>query len=120
MNELDKGILKFVSRIVTSSGEYVFSLSRKGSCRVLITRYISHGHLALAISRIRISIAPTAVNSSITVAIRFFSTIELTATQASSSSAVMVGARLPGVYLVASSSNLRSTLYWQRTNFWAA
>lgn len=66
------------------------------------------------------SIAPTAVRSSITVAIRFFSTIELTATQASSSSAVMVGALFPGVILVASSSDLRLTLYWQRTNFCAA
>lgn len=45
----------------------------------------------------RMSVAPTLVSWSITLAISFFSTIELTATQPSASSAVMVGARLPGV-----------------------
>ena len=68
-------------------------------------------YLALAISKVKISTAPTAVNSSMTVAIRFFSTIELTATHASSSRAVMVGARLPGVILVASSRRRREMLY---------
>jgi hypothetical protein len=47
-----------------------------------------------------------------TVAIFFFSTIELTATQAPSpSSALTVGARLPGVIFVAAASFVRSTLY---------
>lgn len=68
----------------------------------------------------KISVAPTLVNSSITVAICFFSTIELTATQPSSSSAVTVGARLPGVILLAVERLSRGMLYWQRTNFLAA
>lgn len=66
------------------------------------------------------SVAPTSVNSSITLAIRSFSTIELTATHAGSSSAVMVGARLPGVIFVAASRIERSMLYWQRTYLCAA
>lgn len=66
------------------------------------------------------SVAPTLVNSSITVAIFFFSTIELTATQPSSSRAVTVGARLPGVMLEAVESSERGILYWHRTYFWAA
>ena len=65
----------------------------------------------------KISVAPILVSSSITVAICFFSTIELTATQPSSSSAVMVGARLPGVMLDAVASSPRGILYWQRTYF---
>jgi hypothetical protein len=60
------------------------------------------------------------VSSSITVAIFFFSTIELTATQPSSSRAVTVGARFPGVILLAVARLSRGMLYWQRTNFWAA
>lgn len=68
----------------------------------------------------KISDAPTLVNSSMTVAICFFSTIELTATQPASSRAVMVGARLPGVMLDAVASSERGMLYWQRTYFWAA
>lgn len=71
-------------------------------------------------SRTRISVAPTSVNSSITTAILFFSTIELTATQPSSSKALMVGALFPGVITVAFASLVRSTLYWQSTNFCAA
>lgn len=55
-----------------------------------------------------------------TVAICFFSTIELTATQPSSSSALIVGARLPGVIFVAEASFDLWTLYWQRTYFCAA
>jgi len=82
---------------------------------LLITFY--HPALVFAILSTRISVAPTAVSSSITVAIFFFSTIELTATQPSSSSALMVGARLPGVILVAFVSVSRLTLYWQRTYF---
>lgn len=68
----------------------------------------------------RMSEAPTAVSWSMTVAMAFFSTIELTATQPSSSSAVTVGARLPGVIFVAAGSFSRWMLYWQRTYFWAA
>lgn len=55
-----------------------------------------------------------------TVAIFFFSTIELTATQPSSSRAVTVGARLPGVILEAVANSPRGMLYWHRTYFWAA
>ena len=54
-----------------------------------------------------------------TQAIRFFSTMELTATQPSLSSDVTVGARFPGVILVASGRLLRRILYWHRTYFWA-
>lgn len=68
----------------------------------------------------RISDAPTLVSSSITVATFFFSTIELTATQFSSSRAVTVGARFPGVMEQAVASWVRGMLYWQRTYFWAA
>jgi hypothetical protein len=57
------------------------------------------------------SVAPTSVNLSMTVAIDFFSTIELTATQPSTSRALIVAARFPGVILVASESFVRSTLY---------
>lgn len=70
--------------------------------------------------RTRISVAPTLVRSSMTVAIFFFSTIELTATQPSSSRAVTVGARLPGVILEAVANSPRGMLYWHRTYFWAA
>ena len=67
--------------------------------------------LVLAIARTIISVAPTSVNSSITVAIFFFSTMELTATQPSSSNALMVGARFPGVICVALGSLSLWTLY---------
>src|SRR4051794_20483644 len=50
---------------------------------------------------------------------RFFSTMALTATQPSSSSDVTVGARLPGVTLMASGSRVRGTLYWHKTYFCA-
>lgn len=73
-----------------------------------------------AISNTKISVAPTLDNSSIAVAIFFFSTIELTATQPSSSKALMVGALFPGVILLASLRLERLTLYWQRTYFCAA
>jgi hypothetical protein len=73
-----------------------------------------------AISNTRISVAPTSVRSSMTVAMRFLSTMELTANHPSSSRDVMVGARWPGVILVARCSRERLTLYWQRTYFWAA
>ena len=66
------------------------------------------------------SVAPTAVKSSMTVAIRFFSTMLLTATQSASSRAVMVGARFPGVILVAVWRRERGMLYWQRMKDWAA
>ncbi len=66
------------------------------------------------------SVAPHAVSSSMTVAMFSFSTIELMATQSGSSRAVMVGARFPGVILVAVSRPVRAMLYWQRMNFWAA
>ena len=83
---------------------------------------IIHNHPALefAILSTRISVAPQAVSSSITLAIFSFNTIELIAAHLGSSSAVIVGARLPGVIFVAVSRRLRSTLYWQRTYFWAA
>lgn len=80
----------------------------------------SHPVLELAICNTRISVAPTAVSSSITVAIIRFSTIELTATQSASSSAVIVGALMPGVIRVAASKTVRWTLYWHRTYFCAA
>lgn len=70
-------------------------------------------------SRTRISVAPILDKRSMTVAICFFSTIELTASHPFSSRDVMVGARLPGVTSVASFSSDRSTLYWHRTYFWA-
>jgi hypothetical protein len=57
--------------------------------------------LVFAMASTNISVAPTSVSWSITVAICFFSTIELTATQPSSSNALIVGARLPGVIFVA-------------------
>lgn len=83
---------------------------------------IIHNHpvLEFAILSTRISVAPQAVSSSITFAIFSFNTIELTAAHVESSSAVIVGARMPGVIFVAVSRRLRSTLYWQRTYFWAA
>src|ERR1700757_4277976 len=78
-----------------------------------------HPVLVLAISSTKISVAPTPVRSSITVSMIFFSTIELTATQSDSSKAVIVGARFPGVILVACFSTDLGTLYWQRMYFWA-
>ena len=95
---------------------------KKGAKRVSDPRprFSPHPVLELAMLKTRISIAPTAVNSSMTFAMRLFSTIELTATQPSSSSAVIVAARLPGVISVAFSRSERRTLYWQRTYFWAA
>lgn len=59
----------------------------------------------------KISVAPIFVRLSITVAINFFSTIELTATHPSSSSVVIVGARFPGVIEVAALRLVRFTLY---------
>ena len=59
--------------------------------------------------------APTLSSSSMTVAIFFFSTMELTATQPSSSRAVIVGARLPGVIFEATESPERRMLYGHRT-----
>ena len=80
----------------------------------------NHPVLELAMLSTNISVAPQAVNSSMTVAMFSFSTIELTATHAGSSRAVMVGARLPGVIFAAVSRPFRATLYWQRMNFCAA
>jgi hypothetical protein len=78
-------------------------------------------YLVFEISSTKISCAPASVNSSITVAILFFSTIELTATQdPSPSNALTVGALFPGVIFVAAVSFVRSMLYWQRTCFCAA
>lgn len=71
-------------------------------------------------AKTKISCAPTVVNLSITVAIFFFSTIELTATQPSSSKALTVAARLPGVISTALPRSDRFTLYWQSTYFCAA
>ena len=76
--------------------------------------------LEFSIPNTKISVAPTAVNSSMTVAINFFSTIELTATHPLSSSGVTVGARLPGVILHAACRIERGTLYSQSTYFFAA
>lgn len=76
--------------------------------------------LEFAISSTSMSVAPTPVKSSITVAIVLFSTIELTATQSAASSAVIVGARLPGVIFVAVWRSDLWTLYWHRTYFCAA
>lgn len=67
-----------------------------------------------------ISVAPQAVSSSMTVAMLSFSTMALTATHSGSSRAVMEGALLPGVILVAVLRPDRAMLYWQRMNFWAA
>jgi hypothetical protein len=83
-------------------------------------QYQIQGALVFAISSTKISVAPTSVSLSITVAMLFLSTMELTATHPSSSRALIVGARRPGVTLVARCSEERSTLYWQRTYFWAA
>jgi hypothetical protein len=52
-----------------------------------------------------------------TVAMFFFSTMELTATQLGSSRAVTVGARLPGVIVDAVASFSRGMLYWHRMYF---
>ena len=79
-----------------------------------------HPVLELAILSTNMSVAPQAVSSSMTVAMFSFSTIELTATHAGSSRAVMVGARLPGVIFAAVSRPFRATLYWHRINFCAA
>lgn len=68
-------------------------------------------HRELAMSKTRISVAPQSDNSSITVAILFFSTMLLTASQSALSNAVMVGARLPGVILVAVGMRWRGMLY---------
>jgi len=81
--------------------------------------YPSHQVLELVIGNTKISVAPATVRSSITLAMLSFSTIELIATQVGSSSAVIVGARLPGVMAVAPSRKERSMLYWQRTYFCA-
>jgi len=66
------------------------------------------------------SVAPTSVNLSMAIAISFLSTIACTATQPSSSNALTVGARRPGVILRAISSFDRSMLYVHRTYFCAA
>lgn len=66
------------------------------------------------------SCAPATTNLSITTAISFFNTMALTATHPSSSSAVVVGARIPGVILVASASFVRGKLYWHNTLRFAA
>lgn len=84
-----------------NSSLYLFRLSDP-AISSLTSFYASLEALVFAISRTKISVAPTAVKSSITVAIFFFSTMELTATQPSSSNALIVGARFPGVILVAS------------------
>jgi hypothetical protein len=55
-----------------------------------------------------------------TTAMFFFATITLTATQLPSTRGVMVGARFPGVILVAASRFDRSMLYTQRTYCCAA
>lgn len=68
----------------------------------------------------RMSVAPRADNSSIAGAIVFFSTMALTATHPSASSAVTVGAIRPGVTLAAAARLMRATLYWQRTYCFAA
>ena len=70
-----------------------------------------HPVLEFAISSTRISVAPAAVNSSMTVAICFFSTIALTAAQSGVSNAVTVGARLPGVIRVPIWRSARGMLY---------
>ena len=72
------------------------------------------------IARQRISVAPTSVSSSITPATFDFSTIEDMATQSVSSSAVTVGARLPGVICEALGRRERGMLYWQSMYFLAA
>lgn len=82
--------------------------------------YLLHPVLELAICNTRISVAPAAVKSSITVAIVRFSTIELTATQSGSSSAVTVGALMPGVIPSAVFKRVRWTLYWHKMYFCAA
>ena len=76
--------------------------------------------LELAMLSTSISVAPQAVNSSMTDAMFSFGTMELTATHSGSSRAVTVGARFPGVILVAVSRPPRAMLYWQRMNFCAA
>ena len=76
-----------------------------------------HFVLEFAIFSTKISVA--LVSWSITMAIVFFSTIELMATQSASSSAVIVGARLPGVIVAALVRRERGILYWQRTYFCA-
>lgn len=69
--------------------------------RPLLSGYAVGPVLVLAISITKTSVAPTAVRSSILVAILLFSTIAFTATQSESSKAVIVGARFPGVISVA-------------------
>ena len=73
-------------------------------------RYFELDHLELAMFPTKISSAPQLARSSITVAIFTFSTMTFTATQSGSSSAVTVGARLPGVILVAVGRSFRGML----------
>lgn len=77
----------------------------------------NHQVLELMIFNTSISIAPQAVNSSITVATLLLSTVALTATQPSFCNGSIVGDVFPGVILVASDSLLRSMLYLHRTYF---
>ena len=76
--------------------------------------------LVFMMGRTRISWAPCAASSSMTTAIRFFSTMALMAHHSGSSSGDSVGARLPGVMALTCSTRFRGTLYWQRTYFCAA
>jgi len=76
--------------------------------------------LVFAMAKTRMSFAPIAVNLSMAVAICLFSTIELTATQSwapAPSKALMVGALLPGVIVIASVKLDLLMLYWHRTYF---
>jgi len=61
-----------------------------------------------------------AVSSSMALETFLRKTMAETATQPLSSRLLTVGALLPGVILAAWSRLLRSTLYVQRTYFWAA
>lgn len=83
-------------------------------------KFFIHRLLEFSISITKISVAPHANKSSMTVAIRSTSTMALTAIQSLSYSAVMVGARLPGVMVVAVWRSGRGMLYWHRTYFCAA
>ena len=82
-----------------------------GRFRLLSNTPFIYPVLVFTIFKTKISVAPTAVSSSITVAIFFFSTIQLTATHSASSRDVIVGARLPGVIFVAFGRSVRGTLY---------
>ena len=77
-------------------------------------------HREFCIPKTRISVAPAAASSSITLAISFFGTIELIAQAFSSSSEDTVGALFPGVMLLTCSREERAMLYWQRTYFCAS